>query len=147
MAGLLHQTAPPRRSSLEDLRGGAAGVSSKHLAQPRFLREHPRHVPLDASGELTVSSTASGPPARELAGDRTIEVAAGDVGGQVPAAGLIDAVRMDVGPDVFGSASASSDRPAPSTWRRIPTRWFRARQLEGALVTSLLKMDQPVPRY
>ncbi|MED7931386.1 dihydrofolate reductase family protein [Nonomuraea sp. LP-02] len=41
--------------------------------------------------------------ARELAGDRLIEVAAGDVGGQVLAAGLVDEVRMDVVPVVFGS--------------------------------------------
>jgi dihydrofolate reductase len=41
--------------------------------------------------------------ARELAGDRVVEVAAGDVGGQVLAAGLVDEVRMDVVPVVFGS--------------------------------------------
>ncbi|WP_353816221.1 dihydrofolate reductase family protein [Agromyces sp. SYSU T00266] len=41
--------------------------------------------------------------ARELAGDRTVEVAAGDVGGQALAAGLVDEVRMDVAPVVFGS--------------------------------------------
>jgi dihydrofolate reductase len=41
--------------------------------------------------------------ARELAGDRVVEVAAGDVGGQVLAAGLVDEVRMDVAPVVFGS--------------------------------------------
>ena len=41
--------------------------------------------------------------ARELAGGRLIEVAAGDVGGQMLAAGLIDEVRMDVVPVVFGS--------------------------------------------
>ena len=41
--------------------------------------------------------------ARELAGDRLVEVAAGDVGGQVLAAGLVDEVRMDVIPVVFGS--------------------------------------------
>lgn len=41
--------------------------------------------------------------AQELAGERTVEVAAGDVGGQVLAAGLIDEVRMDVIPVVFGS--------------------------------------------
>jgi dihydrofolate reductase len=40
--------------------------------------------------------------AQELAGDRIIEVAAGDVGGQVLAAGLVDEVRMDVVPVVFG---------------------------------------------
>ncbi|MFH8452816.1 dihydrofolate reductase family protein [Streptomyces fungicidicus] len=41
--------------------------------------------------------------ARALAGDRIVEVAAGDVGGQVLAAGLVDEVRMDVTPVVFGS--------------------------------------------
>ena len=41
--------------------------------------------------------------AQELAGDRIVEVAAGDVGGQVFAAGLVDEVRMDVAPVVFGS--------------------------------------------
>jgi dihydrofolate reductase len=41
--------------------------------------------------------------AQELAGERTVEVAAGDVGGQVLAAGLVDEVRMDVAPVVFGS--------------------------------------------
>ncbi len=40
--------------------------------------------------------------ARELAGGRTVEVAAGDVGGQVLAAGLIDEVRIDVVPAVLG---------------------------------------------
>jgi len=41
--------------------------------------------------------------AQELAGDRTVEVAAGEAGGQVLAAGLVDEVRMDVAPVVFGS--------------------------------------------
>jgi dihydrofolate reductase len=41
--------------------------------------------------------------AQELAGDRTVEVAAGDIGGQALAAGLVDVVRMDVVPVVFGS--------------------------------------------
>ncbi|WP_327106839.1 dihydrofolate reductase family protein [Nonomuraea glycinis] len=41
--------------------------------------------------------------AQELAGGRTVEVAAGDVGGQVLAAGLVDEVAMDVVPVVFGS--------------------------------------------
>lgn len=40
--------------------------------------------------------------ARELAGDRIVEVAAGDVGGQALAAGLVDEVRMDVAPVVMG---------------------------------------------
>jgi dihydrofolate reductase len=41
--------------------------------------------------------------ARQLAGDRTIAVAAGDVGGQALALGLVDEVAMDVVPVVFGS--------------------------------------------
>ena len=41
--------------------------------------------------------------ATKLAGDRVVEVAAGDVGGQVLAAGLVDEVRMDVVPVVLGS--------------------------------------------
>ena len=41
--------------------------------------------------------------AQDLAGDRIVEVAAGDVGGQMLAAGLVDEVRMDVVPVVFGA--------------------------------------------
>lgn len=41
--------------------------------------------------------------AQQLAGDRIVEVAAGGVGGQVFAAGLVDEVRMDVAPVVLGS--------------------------------------------
>lgn len=41
--------------------------------------------------------------AQELAGDRIVEVAAGDIGGQALAAGLVDEVRMDVVPVVFGA--------------------------------------------
>jgi len=41
--------------------------------------------------------------AQELAGDGTVEVAAGDVGGQALAAGLVDEVAMDVAPVVLGS--------------------------------------------
>ncbi|MEE1620540.1 dihydrofolate reductase family protein [Zafaria sp. Z1313] len=41
--------------------------------------------------------------AQELAGARIVEVAAGDVGGQVLAAGLVDEIRMDIAPVVFGS--------------------------------------------
>ena len=41
--------------------------------------------------------------ARLLAGDRTVSVAAGEVGGQAFALGLVDEVAMDVVPVVFGS--------------------------------------------
>ena len=46
---------------------------------------------------------AAAAKARELAGGRTVEVAAGDVGGQFLAAGFVDEVRMDVAPVVLGS--------------------------------------------
>jgi dihydrofolate reductase len=41
--------------------------------------------------------------AKELAGERTVAVAAGAVGGQAFALGLVDEVAMDVVPVVFGS--------------------------------------------
>jgi dihydrofolate reductase len=41
--------------------------------------------------------------AEDLAGDRIVSVAAGDVGGQALALGLVDEVAMDVVPVVFGS--------------------------------------------
>ena len=41
--------------------------------------------------------------AKELTGERTVAVAAGDVGGQALALGLVDEVAMDVVPVVFGS--------------------------------------------
>jgi dihydrofolate reductase len=41
--------------------------------------------------------------ALELAGDRTVEVAAGEAGGPVLAAGLVDEGRKDVAPVVVGS--------------------------------------------
>lgn len=41
--------------------------------------------------------------AKELAGERVVSVAAGEVGGQAFALGLVDEVAMDVVPVVFGS--------------------------------------------
>ncbi|MFF7586405.1 dihydrofolate reductase family protein [Kitasatospora purpeofusca] len=41
--------------------------------------------------------------AQELAGDRVVAVSAGEVGGQILAAGLVDEVAMDVVPVVFGA--------------------------------------------
>ena len=47
--------------------------------------------------------TAALDKAPELAGERTVAVNAGKVGGQILAAGLVDEVAMDVVPMVFGS--------------------------------------------
>lgn len=57
----------------------------------------------DAPFHFVASIAEAVAMAQELAGDRVVEVAAGDVGGRVLAAGLVDEVRMDVVPVVFGS--------------------------------------------
>lgn len=57
----------------------------------------------DASYHFVDDVTAAIARAQDLAGDRTIAVCAGEVGGQILAAGLVDEVAMDVVPVVFGS--------------------------------------------
>ena len=57
----------------------------------------------EASYHFLDDVTAAVDKARELAGDRDVAVNAGDVGGQILAAGLVDEVAMDVVPVVFGS--------------------------------------------
>jgi dihydrofolate reductase len=57
----------------------------------------------EASYHFVEDVTAAIDTARRLAGDRIISVNAGDVGGQILAAGLVDEVAMDVVPAVFGS--------------------------------------------
>jgi dihydrofolate reductase len=41
--------------------------------------------------------------AKELAGDRNVAIAAGDLGGQALALGLVDEVALDVAPVILGS--------------------------------------------
>jgi dihydrofolate reductase len=57
----------------------------------------------EASYHFVDDVAAAVTKASELAGDRTVAVAAGDVGGQAFAQGLVDEVAMDVVPVVFGS--------------------------------------------
>ena len=57
----------------------------------------------EASYHFVDDVTAAIGKARELAGERIVAVNAGEVGGQVFAAGLVDEVAMDVVPVVFGS--------------------------------------------
>jgi dihydrofolate reductase len=57
----------------------------------------------EASYHFVDDVTAAIAKAQELSGERTIAVNAGDVGGQILAAGLVDEVAMDVVPVVFGS--------------------------------------------
>ena len=65
-----------------------------HPAHPRE-RQAPYHFISDVAQAIA--------KAREVAGERTVVVAAGDVGGQAFALGLVDEVAMDVVPVVFGS--------------------------------------------
>ncbi|HEY3978985.1 MAG TPA: hypothetical protein VGM79_17040 [Streptosporangiaceae bacterium] len=57
----------------------------------------------EASYHFVDDVTAAVAKARDLAGERTVIVNAGEAGGQVLAAGLVDEVAMDVVPVVFGS--------------------------------------------
>lgn len=57
----------------------------------------------EASYHFVDDVTAAIAKAQELAGDRVVAVSAGDVGGQILAAGLVDEVAMDLVPVVFGS--------------------------------------------
>ncbi|MFG1941574.1 dihydrofolate reductase family protein [Nonomuraea sp. NPDC048826] len=57
----------------------------------------------EASYHFVTDVTAAIAKAQELAGERTVSLNAGDVGGQVLAAGLVDEVAIDVAPVVFGS--------------------------------------------
>ena len=66
-------------------------------------RSQPEGWDPEASFHFVGGVDAAVTKAQELAGDRIVEFAAGDVGGQALAAGLIDEVRMDVVPVVFGS--------------------------------------------
>jgi dihydrofolate reductase len=66
-------------------------------------RPAPEGWPREAPFHFVDGVEAAMATAQELAGDRTVEVAAGDVGGQVLAAGLVDEVAMDVAPVVIGS--------------------------------------------
>jgi dihydrofolate reductase len=57
----------------------------------------------EASYHFVDDVTAAIGTARELAGDATVAVAAGEVGGQALALGLVDEVAMDVAPVVLGT--------------------------------------------
>lgn len=65
---------------------------------------HPVHPREHQASYYFISDVAQAiAQAKELAGERTVAVAAGDVGGQALALGLVDEVGMDVVPVVFGS--------------------------------------------
>ncbi|WP_210586735.1 dihydrofolate reductase family protein [Streptomyces sp. GESEQ-35] len=75
---------------------GAHIVVVSHRPRPEgWHPEAPYHFVDDVAQAIEL--------ARELAGERNVGVAAGDVGGQAFALGLVDEVAMDVVPVVFGS--------------------------------------------
>ncbi|WP_030511141.1 dihydrofolate reductase family protein [Microbispora rosea] len=79
--------------------------------RPRPEGWHP-----EASYHFVDGVAAAIDKAQELAGERTVAVNAGDVGGQILAAGLVDEVAMDVVPVVLGSGKryfGSIDGPHP----------------------------------
>ena len=62
-----------------------------------------------ASYHFVAGAAAAIDKAKELAGERTISVNAGNAGSQILAAGLVDEVAMDVVPVVFGSGKRYFD--------------------------------------
>jgi dihydrofolate reductase len=89
---------------LFDLTNGWEGrpPAGEHLVvvshRPKPAGWHP-----EASCHFFGDVAAAIATARELAGSRLVAVAAGDVGGQALALGLVDEVAIDVVPVVFGS--------------------------------------------
>jgi dihydrofolate reductase len=88
-----------------DLTDGWDGTPPGGVAHAIIVTHRPAPSGWDPEGSFHFVDgiEAAMAKARELAGDRVVEVAAGDVGGQMFAAGLVDEVRMDIAPAVLGS--------------------------------------------
>ncbi|MFF2369298.1 dihydrofolate reductase family protein [Agromyces sp. NPDC058110] len=88
-----------------DLTDGWGGVPPSGIDHVVVVTHRPAPDGWDAGAPFTFIDGvgAAVALAQELAGERFVEVAAGDVGGQALAAGLVDEVRMDVAPVVLGS--------------------------------------------
>ena len=88
-----------------DLTGGWGGTPPSAIDHVVVVSHRPAPEGWDAAApfHFVDGVEAAMATAQDLAGDRAVEVAAGDVGGQVLAAGLVDEVAMDVAPVVIGS--------------------------------------------
>lgn len=88
-----------------DMTGGWDGVPPAGVDHVVIVthRPAPEGWNADAPFHFVDGIEAAIARAQSLAGDRVVEVAAGDVGGQALAAGLVDEVRMDVVPVVLGA--------------------------------------------
>ena len=98
-----HRVDGDRATSLrhdQRLGGDATGrrARSRGVASAQAGQWHP-----EASYHFVDDVAQAIAKAKELAGARTVAVAAGDVGGQALALGLVDEVAMDVVPVAFGS--------------------------------------------
>jgi len=89
--------------------GGPAKVSQVGRLRPADLGQH----------------RVDGDRAKDLAGQRTVAVAAGEVGGQALALGLVEEVAMESCRWCSAPASGTSGRSTPSTCWRTPT-WSSA---------------------
>ena len=89
---------------LFDLTNGWEGKppAGEHLAVVSHRRKPAGWHP-EASCHFADNVADAIATAKELAGDGTVAVTAGDVGGQAIALGLVDEVAIDVVPVVFGS--------------------------------------------
>ena len=97
--------APVSGRDVSDLTGGWEGKPPAGVDHVVVVTHRPEPEGWDpeAPFQFVDGIEAAVAKAQELAGDRIVEVAAGNVGGQVLAAGLVDEVRMDVVPVIFGS--------------------------------------------
>jgi dihydrofolate reductase len=88
-----------------DITNGWDGMPPSGIEHVVVVTHRPKPVGWDPNAPFHFVDGVEAAVARaqELAGDRIVEFAAGDVGGQAFAAGLIDEVRMDFAPVVFGS--------------------------------------------
>src|SRR4051794_1235847 len=88
-----------------DLTDGWGGVPPAGIDHVVVVSHRPAPEGWDTSAPFSFVDgvQAAIAEAQARAGDRTVEVAAGDVGGQALAAGLVDEVRMDVAPVVLGA--------------------------------------------
>jgi hypothetical protein len=89
--------APPLDSLIDDLYCLTGHPPYRRMKVPPLPSAH---LFVNLTGPIRLYGAEK---AKELAGERTVTVNAGDVGGQVLAAGLFDEVAMDVVRVVFGS--------------------------------------------
>ena len=104
VARMLHESSA-RTGHVFDMTGGWDGKPPSGIDHVVVVTHRPEPEGWDPEAPFHFVDGVEAAVAKEqeLAGDRIVEVAAGDVGGQVLAAGLVDEVRMDVVPVVFGS--------------------------------------------